>query len=85
MAQVKEQIKAPEKIQLSDEESQPIRCTVQKTGTQDAHRNGGVWLQNRGKSEIQENIKGTKSEGKETGTQINDLERRKYKHSTGTE
>ena len=40
MAQMKEQIKLPEKI-LSDEEiSQPIRCTVENTGNQDAHRIG---------------------------------------------
>ena len=31
MAQMKEQTKAPEKIQLSHRESQPIRCTVQNT------------------------------------------------------
>ena len=27
-----EHFKAPEKIQLSEEDSQPIRCTVQNTG-----------------------------------------------------
>ena len=32
-------------------DSQPIRCRVQNTGNQDAHRIGWVWLQNRGKSE----------------------------------
>ena len=32
-------------------DSQPIRCTVQNTGNQDAHRNGWVSSQNRGKSE----------------------------------
>ena len=37
-------------------------------------------------SEIKQNIQGTKSEGKETGTQINDLEQKeKNRHSTGTE
>ena len=37
---MKEQIKAPEKIQLSNEEiaNQPIRFTVQNTGNQDVHR-----------------------------------------------
>ena len=40
-----------------------------------------MWLQNRGKSEsyaseIKENIHGTNSEGKEIGTQINDLEQK---------
>ena len=33
MAQMKEQIKTPEK------DSQPIRCRVQNTGNQDAHLN----------------------------------------------
>ena len=37
------------------------------------------------KSEIKENIQGTNSEGKETRTQINDLEQKEEKHSTGTE
>ena len=32
-------------------DSQPIRCTLQNTGNQDAHRTGWVWSQNRGKSE----------------------------------
>ena len=37
-------------------------------------------------SEIKKNIKGTNSEGKETGTQINDLKKkRRNKHPTGTE
>ena len=41
MAQIKEQIKAPEKNtpkQLRN--SQPIRRRVHNTGNQDAHRNG---------------------------------------------
>ena len=38
---MKEQIKAPEKIQLSTEEiANLIRCTAQNTGNQDAHRIG---------------------------------------------
>ena len=80
MAQMKEQIKDPEKIQLGDEESQPIRCTVQNTGNQDAHRNGWVWSKNRRRSkgyakswEIKENVQRTNSNRKETRTQINDL------------
>ena len=40
MAQMREQIKAPE-IELSNEEiTNPIICRVQNTGNQDAHRNG---------------------------------------------
>ena len=74
---MKEQIKALEKIQLSDEEisDAPIRCTVQNTGNQDAHRIGWIWSQIRWKkegyvSEIKENVQGTNSDAKETGTQI---------------
>ena len=40
MAHMKEQIKAPEKIQLSNKGIQPIKCTVQNTSNQDAHRIG---------------------------------------------
>ena len=68
MAQVKEQIKAPEKIQLSNEEIANLSDGVQKTGNQNANRNGWVWLQNRGKgegyeNEIKENVQGTNSAG----------------------
>ena len=38
MVQMKEQVKAPEKIQLSDEEI--ASESLQNTGNQDAHRNG---------------------------------------------
>ena len=60
---------------------QPIRCRVQNTGNQDAHRNGWVWSQNRGENEgyeneIKESFPGTNSEGKETGIQINGLEQK---------
>ena len=37
---MKEQIKAPQKIQLSKEEIANLRCTVQNTGNQKAHRIG---------------------------------------------
>ena len=37
---MKEEIKAPDKIGKPLRESQPIRCAVQNTGNQDAHRNG---------------------------------------------
>ena len=40
MAQMKEQINAPEKITKRQRDSQPIRYRVQNTGNQDAHRNG---------------------------------------------
>ena len=61
--------------------NQPIRCTVQNTVDQDAHRNDCLCLQNKEEvkaiqSEIKQNIQGTNSEGKETGTQINNLEQK---------
>ena len=40
MAQMKEQIKPPEKIQLSDEKIANVSDRVQNTGNQEAHRNG---------------------------------------------
>ena len=58
-----------------------IRCTVENTDNQDAHRNGWVWSQNRGKSEGYEKwnkgkYTGNNSERKEMGTQINNLEQK---------
>ena len=49
---MKDQIKIP-KVKLNDEEidNLSIRCEVQNTGNQDAHRNGSAWSQSRGKSE----------------------------------
>ena len=56
---------------------QSIRCRVQNTGNQDAHRNGydhkideQVKAMKRARTQ---NTQGTNSEGKETGTQINEL------------
>ena len=74
---MKEQIKAPEKIQLSDEDSQAIRCRVQNTGNQDAQEmvEYGHKREEKVKARKSE-IKGTNSEGKETGTQINCLEKK---------
>ena len=46
-------------------DSQPIRCTVQNTGNQDAHRNDWVWSQNRRKSEGYQKW----NKGKYTGNQ----------------
>ena len=41
MAQMKEQIKSPEKNTTKQRRvSQPIRCIVQNTGNQEAHRIG---------------------------------------------
>ena len=81
-----EQIKAPEKIQLR----QPIRCTVQNTkyillimllGIRKFTElvEYGRKLEKEMKamlSEIKENVQGTKSDRKETETQINDLDQK---------
>ena len=82
MAQVKEQIKALEKIQLSDEEIANLSDTQFKTLvirilTEMAEY--GRKIEGKVKTmkiEIKENVKGTKSEGRETGTQINGLEQK---------
>ena len=80
MAQVKKQIKTPEKIQLRDEEiANP--CTIQNTGNQDTTElvDYGSKIQKEVKamqSEIKKNIQGTNSKGKETRTQINNLEQK---------
>ena len=80
MAQMKEQIKAPEKIQLRDEEianlsdaefkTLVIRMLTEMIGY-------GCKIEEKVKamkSEIKEHVQGTNSEGKEIGTQISDLE-----------
>ena len=84
MAQLKEQIKAPEKIQLSDEEIANLSDAQFKTLVismlielvkYDRKIEGKMKAM---KNEIKENIQGTNSERKETGTQINNL----YKKET---
>ena len=77
---MKEQIKAPEKIQLSNEEIASltdaefkilvIRMLIEMV---EYGRKTEEKVKAR-KSEIKENTQGTNSEGKETGTQINGLE-----------
>ena len=76
---MKEQIEAPEKNTTKRQrDSQPIRCTFQNTGNKDAHRIGWIWSQirwkNEGYAKRKENMQGTNSDGKETRTQINNLE-----------
>ena len=82
MAQIKEEIKAPEKIQLSDEEIANLSDAQFKTlvismltelveyGHKIEEKVKAM------KSEIQENVQGTNSDGKETGTQINGLDQK---------
>ena len=79
---MKEQIKPPEKIQLSDEDIASLsdaqfKTLVMRTFTELVEF--GHKLDEKMKamlSEIKENVQGTNSEGKETGTQINDLDQK---------
>ena len=81
MAQMKEQIKTPEK-ELSDEEIANLSDTEFKTLvirmlTEIIEYGCKIEEEVKAKqSEIKKNIQGTNSEGKETGTQINDLEQK---------
>ena len=78
---MKEQTKALEEIQLSDEEIDNLsdaefKTPVIRMPTEMVEY--GHKIEGKGKdmqSEIKKNIQGTNSEGKETGTQINDLEK----------
>ena len=83
MAQMKEQIKARGKLQLTDEEianlsDAQFKTLVIRMLTELVEY--GHKLDEEMKamlSEIKENVQGTNSDGKETGTQINDLDRSK--------
>ena len=82
MAQMKEQIKAPEKIQLCDEEianlsdaefkTLVIRMLTEMTEYGYKIKEEVKAIQ----SDIKKNIQGTNSKVKETRTQINDLEQK---------
>ena len=82
MAQMKEQIKAPEKIQLSNEEVASLSDAQFKTLVirmltelvEYGHKLEGKIKAMQ--SEIKESVQGTNSDGKETGTQINGLEQK---------
>ena len=86
MAQVKEQIKAPEKIQLNNEEIPSLSDTQFKTlviKMLTEMVEYGCKIEEEVKaiqSEIKENVQGTKGERKETGTQINNLEQKEEIH-----
>ena len=79
---MKEQIKAPEKIQLSDEEIANLSDAEFKTLVIRMLRElveFGRKLDEKMKamlSEIKENVQGTNSDGKETGTQINGVDQK---------
>ena len=80
---MKEQIKAPEEIQLSDEEianlsDAQFKTLVIRKLTEMVEY--GHKIEEKVKamlSEIKENVQGTKSDGKETRIQMNGLEQRK--------
>ena len=79
---MKERVKAPEKIQLTNEEIANLSDAQFKTllirkltelveyGRKIEEKMKSM------QSEIKENVQGTNSEGKETGTQINSLEQK---------
>ena len=79
---MKEQMKAPEKIQLSDEEianlsDAQFKTLVIKMLTELVEY--GRKLEKKMKamlSKIKENVQGTNSDGKESGTQISSLEQK---------
>ena len=79
---MKEQIKAPEKIQLSSEEIANISDAEFKTlliRMLTEMVENGLKIEEEVKAmknEIKENVQGTNSDGKETGTQINGLEQK---------
>ena len=79
---MEEQFKAPEKIQVSDEQianlsDAQFKTLVIRMLTEMVEH--GCKLEEKVKamkSEIKENVQGTNSEGKETGTQINGLDQK---------
>ena len=81
MAQVKEQIKTP-KIELSDKETAnlsdaELKTLVIRMLTEMVEYGGKLEEKVKAtQNEIKKNIQGTNSEGKETGTQVNDLEQK---------
>ena len=89
MAQMKEQMKAPEKIQLSDEEianlsdtqfkTLVIRMLQELTGYFNIIKKTQVTM-TVALCEIKKNLQGTNSEGKATVTQINDVEQKEERN-----
>ena len=79
---MKEQIKAPEKIQLSDEEianlsNAQFKTLVIRVLTELIEYGHKIEEKVKAmKSEIKENVQGTNSDRKETRTQINSLEQK---------
>ena len=90
MAQIKEQVKAPEKIQLSNEEianlsDAQFKTLVIRMLTEEIELGHKMKEEMKATlNELKQNIQGTNSKGKETGTQINNLERKEEKTSNWT-
>ena len=86
MAQMKEQIKAPEKIQLSDKEianlsdAQFKTLVIRKLTEMIVYRRKIKEELKAMKSEIKENVQGTNSDAKETGTQINGVDQKEERN-----
>ena len=86
MAQMKEQIKAPEKIQLSSKEianlsGAQFKTLVIRMLTELVQYGGKTDEKMKAMlSEITENVQGTNSDGKETGTQINGWDQKEEKN-----
>ena len=91
MAHMKEQIKAPEKIQLSDKEIDNLSDARFKTliiWMLTEMVEYGCKIEDEVKavqSEIKENVQGTNSDGKETRSNLWFGPERRNKHSTRTE
>ena len=83
MSQIKEQIKAPEKIQLSNEDivnlsDAQFKTLVIRMLTELVEYGCKVEEEVKAmQSEIKENVQGTNSDRKDTGTQINGLKQKK--------
>ena len=86
MAQMKEQIKAPEKTQLSNDEIANLSDAQFKTLVirlltelvQSGHK-----IEEKVKAmetEVKENVQGTNSDGKETGTKINSVDQKEERN-----
>ena len=86
MAQMKEQLKAPEKIKLSDKEIVNLSDAQFKTLVIRMLTELGEFghiLDEKMKamlSEMKENVQGTNSDGKETGTHINGVDQKKERN-----
>ena len=86
MAQIKEQVKAPEKIQLSEEEIDNLsdaqfKSLVIKTLTELVEFVRKVDEKMKAMlRETKENVQGTNSDVKETGTQIHSVDEKEERH-----